>query len=64
VVDLPPQTGPVQVEVELRYQPISYRWAQNLKGYDAPETRRFVSYYESMAAQSSTVLARDAREVK
>jgi hypothetical protein len=28
------------VEVELRYQPIAYRWAQNLRSYDAPEPRR------------------------
>jgi hypothetical protein len=50
--------GPFEIEVELRYQPISFRWAQNLRAYDAPEPRRFVGYYESMASGSSTVLAR------
>ena len=30
--------GPFQVDVELRFQPIAFRWAQNLKPYDAPET--------------------------
>jgi hypothetical protein len=50
--------GPFTVEVELRYQVISYRWAHNLSPYDAPEPKRFVDYYEQMSAASSTVLAR------
>jgi hypothetical protein len=54
-------TGPVTVTVELRYQPIAYRWAQNLAGYDAPETKRFVGYFESLAASSSTIVARVER---
>jgi hypothetical protein len=51
-------TGPFTVEAELRYQPISFRWADNLRRYDAAEPRRFVSYYDAMAASSSAVLAR------
>jgi hypothetical protein len=51
-------SGPMQIEVELRYQPIGYRWAQNLKAYDAFEPKRFVGYYEAMAGGSSAVLAR------
>jgi hypothetical protein len=50
--------GSFAVEVELRYQPIAFRWARNLSSYDAAETRRFVSYYEQMASESSVVLAR------
>jgi len=42
----------------LRYQPIAFRWADNLRAYDAPEPRRFVSYYDSMASSSSATLAR------
>ena len=49
--------GPFQVSAELRYQPISYRWAQNLRAYDASETRRFVKWYDEMASGSSQVLA-------
>jgi len=49
--------GPFTVDVELNFQPIAYRWAQNLKPYNAPETKRFVSYFESMSAASSTTLA-------
>ena len=50
--------GPFTVDVEVRYQPISFRWADNLRSYDAAEPRRFVSYYDSMSASSSTALAR------
>jgi hypothetical protein len=49
--------GPFQVAVELRYQPVSFRWAQNLRDYDATETRRFVTWYDAMASGSSQVLA-------
>ncbi|WP_445664668.1 hypothetical protein [Fodinibius sp. AD559] len=49
--------GPLQINVELHYQPIAYRWAQNLDAYNAPETNRFVGYYDSMSSNSSVVLA-------
>ena len=51
-------SGPFAVDVELRYQPISFRWADNLRGYNATEPARFVQFYDSMAASSSTVLSR------
>jgi len=50
--------GPFQLQVELWYQPIGYRWAMNLRSYDAREPRRFVGYYEEMAPGSGMVLAR------
>jgi hypothetical protein len=50
--------GTLHIEVELWYQPIGYRWAHNLEPYQAAEPQRFVSYYESMAATTATVLAR------
>ena len=50
--------GPFDVDVELRYQPIGFRWARNLGVYDATETRRFVGYFDSMSSTSSLVLAR------
>jgi hypothetical protein len=49
--------GPLQVTAQLLYQPIGFRWAHNLRGYDAPEPARFVGYYESMAESSATPLA-------
>jgi hypothetical protein len=57
VVDTTGRAGPFQVVAELRYQPISFRWAQNLRDYDALETRRFVNWYDQMASGSSQVLA-------
>ena len=47
-----------QIEAELRFQAISFRWADNLKKYDAPEPKRFVRYYDSMASASSELVAR------
>ena len=49
--------GPFTVQAELRFQAIGFRWAQNLRTYDAPEPKRFVSYYDAMAAVSSELLA-------
>jgi len=49
--------GPFQVDAELWFQPISYRWANNLKPYNADEPRRFVGYYESMASGSAVRIA-------
>jgi hypothetical protein len=57
-------TGPLDVEVLLRYQPISFRWAKNLGAYDASEPRRFVTFFESMAAHSSVVVARTSLHVR
>jgi hypothetical protein len=57
-VDVSGASGPFRVEAELWYQPIAYRWAQNLEAYDAMETSRFVRYYDSMSTGSGTVLAR------
>ena len=45
------------VSVRLLFQTIGYRWADNLRAYDARETNRFVGYYEAHAADSAVVLA-------
>jgi len=49
--------GPLEISVELNYQSIGFRWAENLKAYDAAEPQRFVRYYEDMAAYSGIKLA-------
>ena len=49
--------GPYRVDVELRYQPIAYRWAHNLERYDAREPARFVEYYRRDAADSAVTVA-------
>jgi hypothetical protein len=63
VVDVGNAAGPFRVEAVLWYQPIAFRWAQNLRAFDAPETRRFLSYYDAMASVSALPLARDSRQV-
>ena len=50
--------GPFQVEADLWFQPISYRWATNLKSYGAKEPERFTRYYESMAQGSGLIVDR------
>ena len=58
VVALGGAEGPLEVEAVLWYQPVGYRWAENLRAYDAPEPERFVDYYTEMAPASATGLAR------
>jgi hypothetical protein len=51
--------GPFEVSAELWYQPIGFRWANNLKPYSkAAEPRRFTSYYDAMGTGTATMLAR------
>jgi hypothetical protein len=57
-VDVGPAQGPFRVEAELCYQPVSYRWAMNLKPYDAFEPKRFAAYYEEMSSATMVVMAR------
>jgi hypothetical protein len=49
--------GPFQIQVELLYQPIGYRWAHNLAPYKTPETNRLIDYYDSMSTTTGIVLA-------
>jgi hypothetical protein len=53
--------GPFQIEAEFWFQPISFRWANNLRTYkDAMEPQRFVGYYDSMSTGSAVMLVRAA----
>jgi hypothetical protein len=50
--------GPFTIEVELWYQPIGFRWANNLKPYNsADEPRRFNTYFDSMQSATAALLA-------
>lgn len=49
--------GPWEVSVELLYQPIGYRWAENLASVKAAEPRRFVRGYRKLSRVSAVVLA-------
>lgn len=57
-VDVSAGSGALTVEAELLYQPIGFRWADNLRGYTSAEPGRFVKYYDTMAAASAATLAR------
>jgi hypothetical protein len=57
-VDLKGAQGPFQIEAELWYQPVGFRWARNLGSYQAAEPQRFVGYYESASRHSAVVLAK------
>jgi len=49
--------GPLTIDAVLWYQPIGFRWAHNLRPYDAIEPRRFLAYFDAMASSSATELA-------
>jgi hypothetical protein len=51
--------GPFTVSAELWYQPIAFRWAQNLRQQAAPEIERFLGYYQKASADSALLLAAD-----
>jgi hypothetical protein len=55
--------GPLVVEAELLYQTIAFRWADNLRSRRAPETDRFVRYYDSLSHVATARLARVAANV-
>jgi hypothetical protein len=48
VVDVGAAQGPFTLKVELLYQSIGYRWADNLRRYEAPEVDDFMRYYEAV----------------
>ncbi|MFW5878660.1 MAG: hypothetical protein ACOCVR_02475, partial [Myxococcota bacterium] len=62
-VDLSGAGGPYRIEASIWFQPISFRWAQNLKPYDAAPVRRFVRYYEGASGSTAQELARIALDV-
>jgi hypothetical protein len=55
--------GPLTVVVELVYQPIGYRWAQNLRVRPSAEAARFLRYFDGGKRAASAVLARASATV-
>jgi hypothetical protein len=55
-IDLAGAEGPLEVDAELWYQPIAYRWAHNLADHQADEIERFVGYYEEVAEISAVLI--------
>ena len=57
-VDVHDAKGPFELDAELWYQPIGYRWANNLKGFAGDEPRRFTAYFDSMGTASAAMLTK------
>jgi hypothetical protein len=49
--------APFAVEAEVLYQPIGFRWAENLRAVSGPEPPRFTRAYDALAAVSFQRLA-------
>jgi hypothetical protein len=47
VLDTNGHPGPYTIEVELLYQSIGYRWAENLRKYSTPERDQFFHYFDA-----------------
>jgi hypothetical protein len=56
-IDVSGSQGPLTVFAELLFQPIGFRWADNLRPYQTAETNRFVSYYGQMSSATAATLA-------
>ena len=64
VVDVDAASAPFTVEATLLFQPIGFRWADNLRAYQADEPSRFVKYYDAMSSASAATLTRAATTVR
>ncbi|MCJ7626543.1 MAG: hypothetical protein MUO76_23880 [Anaerolineaceae bacterium] len=47
-IDTSTAEGPLTISVELLYQSVGYRWANNLRSYNTDETDRFIRFYDGM----------------
>jgi hypothetical protein len=63
-IPVPAAQGPLRVDAELWFQPISYRWAANLKTYNATEPQRFTRYYDAMSSGSAVLISRASATTK
>ncbi len=56
-VNSAPTSGAVTITATLWFQPIGFRWADNLRRYEAPEPERFVRYWDAMSSESALAIA-------
>ena len=54
-VPLDGASGPYTLTVELRYQSIAYRWAQNLRRHDTVEANRFLAYWDEQPSPATLI---------
>lgn len=57
-IDVSGTQGALTVEAELLFQPIGFRWAENLRAYTGTEPARFTKYYDAMSGGTAAPLAR------
>ncbi len=50
-------SGPFTIRAALCYQPIGFRWAQNLGSHQGSQIDRFVASYETRSGESAVILA-------
>ncbi|MBN2193028.1 MAG: hypothetical protein JW751_09450 [Polyangiaceae bacterium] len=62
-ISLPGRVGRLVIAAELLYQPIGYRWAENLRAVPAAEARRFAGYYSAMSSASVVQISSARRTV-
>jgi hypothetical protein len=55
-IDAAGASGEITVVVKFWYQPVGFRWADNLRGYSAAEPQRFVRYFQALASGSAVVM--------
>jgi hypothetical protein len=63
-IDIGTAPGPFEIVVELWYQPIGFRWADNLKRYSDDEPHKFSGYFDSMGAGNAILLAEASRTAR
>ncbi|MFU8771925.1 MAG: hypothetical protein ACNA8H_05850, partial [Anaerolineales bacterium] len=61
-VDLDIAQGPFIVTAQVFYQTIGYRWMENLRAYNLPETDQMAAYYD-VVPNHPVMLARAVQEV-
>lgn len=54
-IELPQPSSSYQVRVELLYQPVGYRWAENLRADKTPESIEFFSYLDPLGIPPQVV---------
>jgi hypothetical protein len=62
-IDAGEGSGPYTLVVELLYQSVGYRWAENVMGVEAPENQRFAGLY-SLAGNPPLTVATAEAEVR
>jgi hypothetical protein len=60
VIDVGGAAGPFSIDATLLFQPIGFRWADNLRAYKAGEPSRFVTFFDQMSRQTAAPLSRAA----